>query len=53
MILNWIVEKWDGGRDWIDVVQDRDRWRDVVNAVMDHRVGSIKYGEFLEWLRTC
>jgi len=27
-----------GGTDWIDVVQDRDRWRALVNAVMNLRV---------------
>jgi hypothetical protein len=27
-----------GGIDWIDVAQDRDRWRAVVNAVMNLRV---------------
>jgi hypothetical protein len=33
--------------DWIDLAEDRDRWRELVNAVM-----SIKLGEFLDQLRT-
>jgi hypothetical protein len=28
---------WDG-MDWIDLAQDRDQWRAVVNTVMDLRV---------------
>jgi hypothetical protein len=25
IILKWIFKKWDGGMDWIDMAQDRDR----------------------------
>jgi hypothetical protein len=27
-----------GGMDWIDVAQDRDRWRALVNVIMNLRV---------------
>jgi hypothetical protein len=27
-----------GGRDWIDLAQDRDQWRVLVNTVMNLRV---------------
>jgi hypothetical protein len=38
IILKWILVKWDGVIDWIDLVQDRNRLRAVVNAVMNLRV---------------
>jgi hypothetical protein len=38
IILKWIFKKWDGGMDWIEMAQDRDRWRALVSATMNLRV---------------
>jgi hypothetical protein len=34
IILRWIIWKWDGNMDWIDLAQDRDRWQALINTVM-------------------
>jgi len=39
IILRWVFRKWDVGvMDWIDLAQDRDRWRALVKAVMNLQV---------------
>jgi len=40
-----------GDMDWINLAQNRDRWRALVNAVMNLWV-PIECGEFLDYLRT-
>jgi hypothetical protein len=38
--------------DWIDVAQDKDKWRSVVNAVLNFSV-FVKCVEFLDYPRPC
>jgi hypothetical protein len=35
IILKWIFQVGWGGVDWIDMAQDKDRWRAFVSAVMN------------------
>jgi len=32
VISQFIFKKWDWSMDWIDLAQDRDRWRDLENV---------------------
>ena len=38
IILKWTSRGWMEGVDWIDLAQDRDRWRALVYTVMNLRV---------------
>jgi hypothetical protein len=36
--IKWVIKKWDGDMDWIDLAEDRDRWRALANAIMKFRI---------------
>ena len=39
IILRWIFKKWEGVvGDWIELAEDRDRWRALVGTVRNLRV---------------
>jgi hypothetical protein len=35
IIIRWNFRKRDGGIDWFDLAQDRDRWQAVVNTILN------------------
>jgi len=51
IILPWVFKKFDGGGiNWIDLTQDRDRWRDLLNAVLKLRVAQNSENFLTSWV---
>jgi len=42
IMLKWIFKKSAGGMSWIDLAQDKDRRRTIVNVVMNVRILPIR-----------
>jgi hypothetical protein len=43
VILRWIFRKWEGVfGDWMELAQDRERWRALVGTVRDLRVPKMR-----------
>ena len=38
ILVKWNFKEWDGCMDWIDLAQDRDWWRALVDPVMNLQV---------------
>jgi hypothetical protein len=38
IILKWVFKNFDWDVDYIDLPKNRDRWRELVNAVMNYQV---------------
>ena len=38
LVVDGKIIKWQVGMDWIDLAQGRDRWRAIVNAVINIQV---------------
>ena len=49
IILRWIFRKWDEGMDWIELAQGRNRWRVLLNAVMNLRVTLNAGNSLISW----